>query len=822
MRRALIYLAAIATLLSASCARDKDIVSGSAYSDVGVIARITDFNDVNVGTRSSKNEYESRITSMYMFVFDSDDALVDVQRTQGGNSVFQILSRSDQKYIDRGDKMQESTIYILANVPESMIGTTTSILSNTSYSVTDLLGIDLDVTGLDIDDDGFPMIGKSSEVIDLRWNRPTGTPKTIYEIPLVNLYSKVSFSIQVDSEQESETYTPQFTLDSYKVVNVPKYLRLDEPATDAPTENCAGTMQTDITGDMAAVTMPNPCIHKGPGMTFYFYVPEHKVMAAYADGVINGASIYPSNLPDTEKQRFKPLLCSNAQKPMYVELAGKYVDHHGLRKSVTYKVYLGANNYNDYALCRNHHYQNSVTIKGLTNTDGGDNNLNGISIDHRVNVDIQAFAFYVERETQIDSHFEIRPIDIELDFVHYTDPKVVLEIVSPSTSDWLRFDQTASKRDYFTTNLLTITLAGNTTATIDYDEGASNKNNRVWLYIDENTTHHSKANGDNGDGCRYAVLKASFYDADVLKEVHEFTFRQEDLYTVTSNGHTYEIEYYEEYLYNFDPKDNYGNTTEGFVWGAASTQISSSVRVFSKSGSFADTHEQQAYEAVQDKFYDFADNYAGKSYTQKIVSKLGQTTLTLNDNPRTAAEYCYNKNKRDASGKVVSINWYLPAIKEIQEIATGMNLTTNETVYTKFSSFQDKWYWSSQTTYRNIYTQYAKGGKSPDVDVAALFRDENVNEARATKTTYQNGVYSFAESEVYSCNYLMRLSNAGGQRIEVSAADFLNGSYSGSFNVSESTKNELLRNVNSDAGNQSRTSVNRIRCVYDETGISVP
>ena len=817
MRRVLVYLAVLVTLLSVSCTREKGFVPDSASGDVGVIARITDFNDVRVGTRSSKNEYESRITSMYMFVFDSDDVLVDVQKTQGGNSVFQILSRSDQKYIDRGDKMQESTIYILANVPESMIGTTTSILSSTGYSVSDLLGIDLDVTGLDIDDDGFPMIGKSSDVIDLRWNRPTGTPKTIYEIPLVNLYSKVSFSIQVDSEQESETYTPQFTLDSYKVVNVPKYLRLDEPATDAQTVNCAGTMQTAITGDIAAVTMPNPCIHKGPGMTFYFYVPEHKVMAAYADGVIDGASVYPSKLPDSEKQRFKPLLCSGAQKPMYVELAGKYVDHHGLRKSVTYKVYLGANNYNDFALCRNHHYQNSVTIKGMTNTDGGDGNGSGISIDHRVNVDIQAFAFYVERETQIDCHFETRPIDIDLDFDHYTDPKVVLEIEDPSTSDWLRFDQTASKRDYFTTGLLT-TLAGNTTATIYYGKNAaeSERNNRVWLYIDENTTHHSKANGDNGDGCRYAVLKAGFYDGSELKEVHEFTFRQEDLYTVTSNGHTYEIEYYEEYLYNFDPKDNFGNTTEGFVWGANGEQISTEVRVFSMERDFRDKQERQAYEAVQDKFYDFKDNYAGVSYTQKIVSKLSQTNLTLNDNPRTAAEYCYNKNKRNTSGQVVSIHWYLPAIKEIQEIATGINPATNENVYTKFSSFQNKWYWSSQTTYRNIYTQYAKGGQTPIKDDAAVFADENVNEARATKTTYLNGAYSFEESEVHSYNYLMRLSNAGGQRTEISAADFLlSAEGTSQFNVSEETKN-YFRNVNSDPGNQSRNNVNRIRCVYKE------
>lgn len=40
--------------------------------------------------------------------------------------------------------------------------------------------------------------------------------------------------------------------------------------------------------------------------------------------------------------------------------------------------------------------------------------------------------------------------------------------------------------------------------------------------------------------------------------------------------------------------------------------------------------------------------------------------MTLNDTPSGAAEYCYNKNKRNKEGKVVEARWYLPTISELE------------------------------------------------------------------------------------------------------------------------------------------------------------
>ena len=61
--------------------------------------------------------------------------------------------------------------------------------------------------------------------------------------------------------------------------------------------------------------------------------------------------------------------------------------------------------------------------------------------------------------------------------------------------------------------------------------------------------------------------------------------------------------------------------------------------------------------------------------------------MTLNDEPSGAAEYCYNKNKRDKDGNVVEARWYLPTISELEYAL--------EKYYINFEVFQDKWYWSS-------------------------------------------------------------------------------------------------------------------------------
>ena len=85
------------------------------------------------------------------------------------------------------------------------------------------------------------------------------------------------------------------------------------------------------------------------------------------DGETKEYKSYPDGITQKDKQRFKPLLCDATQRPMYVVLNGVYTDHQGIDKVISYKIYLGANNYDDFYILRNTQYDNTSTIMGTTN-----------------------------------------------------------------------------------------------------------------------------------------------------------------------------------------------------------------------------------------------------------------------------------------------------------------------------------------------------------------------------------------------------------------------------------------------------------------------
>ena len=92
--------------------------------------------------------------------------------------------------------------------------------------------------------------------------------------------------------------------------------------------------------------------------------------------------------------------------------------------------------------------------------------------------------------------------------------------------------------------------------------------------------------------------------------------------------------------------------------------------------------------------------------------------MNLNETPRSAAEYCYNRNKRRNSDGTVSDNdrkWFLPGIRQMEGALTKY--------YNTFPEFQDNYYWSSSAGERERYTD----GQNPE-------------RARATKVK-QDGSY---------------------------------------------------------------------------------
>ena len=82
--------------------------------------------------------------------------------------------------------------------------------------------------------------------------------------------------------------------------------------------------------------------------------------------------------------------------------------------------------------------------------------------------------------------------------------------------------------------------------------------------------------------------------------------------------------------------------------------------------------------------------------------------MILDQVPQTAAEYCYRKNKTDADGMISEENteWYLPAIRELENTLT--------TYYPVYKEFQENFYWSSAAAAReggwgtNEASEYAR------------------------------------------------------------------------------------------------------------------
>lgn len=96
-----------------------------------------------------------------------------------------------------------------------------------------------------------------------------------------------------------------------------------------------------------------------------------------------------------------------------------------------------------------------------------------------------------------------------------------------------------------------------------------------------------------------------------------------------------------------------------------------------------------------------------EKYGSKASAKLNG--MILDEDPLSAIAYCYNKNKRNANGEVVSMNsdgslnvenyhWYAPSIKELEDIIKGA-YNNGSWLHEEFKPFADKMYWSCQPAY---------------------------------------------------------------------------------------------------------------------------
>jgi hypothetical protein len=225
-------------------------------------------------------------------------------------------------------------------------------------------------------------------------------------------------------------------------------------------------------------------------------------------------------------------------------------------------------------------------------------------------VNFDGFSLSMEREAILDSHFEVRPLDITIS------PSSSIEITIPNEyQSWIAMENDAigknyngnnspyisgkGVRKYFTTNLVSeLNRANGGTLTITNSNTKEVAKHRVWIYIDENVNVYDKLlNEPNGvtsspsDGT-YTVGKSMYrlgkiniaYSKGGETTTVSLNMQQWNLWRVWSANRKryYDIEHEEEYLNNYASNQGYGQTQDGMTWGLDGIQLSQKVMAYWK------------------------------------------------------------------------------------------------------------------------------------------------------------------------------------------------------------------------------------------------
>ena len=399
-----ILLFSILTMMSCSMKEDFQPEHGQNCS-VEFIVRPTSFNVCNVASPQTKSSYiapaysgdqltalEKKIVNAYFLIFRPDGQLY--QPAENLAITNNVITEAKIK----ADATESNiTACFIANVPESYINDIKDIddlatkplpLEYVSYESAGYIGIP-SLNGTPC----FPMFGM--------YVGPVSTDKTQIQISLKRLFAKVQVNLSMDmtpgislgdSGSElglSHSADANFTLFDYTVSNLPKQIMLTSKTsegtlTDVITEspwgdNPAGyDFMDDLNVNFGTLT---PQIYDKDNVdnnhielySFSCYVPEYSLLP---NGNEEDYSILTSN-----RERFKPLLYDNGQKPICLTLNGRLAQQDGTFTNVKYDVYLGENNFDSFSMFRNNLYRNNLTIGGADHLTSGDSN-----IDHRVEI----------------------------------------------------------------------------------------------------------------------------------------------------------------------------------------------------------------------------------------------------------------------------------------------------------------------------------------------------------------------------------------------------------------------------------------------------
>ena len=732
-----------------SACREEELFDQSTVSTGNITTLSFSGNPMDllkVTTRASdiKDENEKKINQLYIFFFGSDgeylkggyltgyrDAPDDGGYYAPGQGV-SLLKIDNQAFANK-NLASKATVYAIANVDPVIFGrdrngdgrpdgiTNLSDLKNLVYAPENV--------SLGLPSGGMPMVG--SKVIDLTKTETSTDDER--RIDLTALMARIDVNIQLDSEVE-ENNLPALTLVEWTAKNLSTKVPFSTPAVNTET----GVDWEDSWTKSITTSMQRTIFNKNGQIAFTFYMYENMQNAEWkvdegekwTDPSLAGEKgLYPDSIKDYQKQRYKPYLAN--KNAAAIELHGFYTTYNGATYEVRYTLYLGANHTDNFQVKRNHQYKNNITIKGLTSQNIGTGEY---TLDARVNIEKDDNEFYIAmlRERNHDAHFCVTPMDVYM-FADKATKNPTMEVIlgevpdnseTPVTvPDWIRMEKIKAsdmekgtvtesgftaydegsntgthlavgtewtagngKRAFFTKGLVTRTLNNETGKRVTVD----NSRDRIYFYIDENlsTTENRRATvtliyKENGKEIKRHTVE--------LEQVHLLPVNMRD-------GGTLYMEQYEEYLDHYDPLDEY--STDQVYTGLPWVDKNSNLDDYTIPRLYKERYNLlSGYEEPGQVFN------SGYPYTPFVVYLLAQGRMTLQDTPKSAFQYCYNRNKRNADGSISAdygtwgifttnyyeqeneSKWFLPGIRQMEDALTQY--------YTVFGEFQDNYYWSA-------------------------------------------------------------------------------------------------------------------------------
>lgn len=666
-----------------------------------------------VTTRISdpKTEEEKKINTLHIFFFGPGGEYLEGKYLEGypqageqggycapsqGATILKI-DRSEGAF-DKADSAKAATIVAVANVEEFTFpledGTRRPSNIKRLGDLEKFLYKPKNGVALGLPEEGMPMFGIS------RGNDLTTTTTNALTIEMKALMARIDLNVKLDSEEGSTGGLPRMQLVEWSVKNLPVQMPFVQDADGALGEN-KKTIKS---------TSSQQITNRNGEMNLSFYMFENLQEKKTDD------YDYPDSVKVDEYQRYKPLIADTANATC-VQLHTFYTTYNNYLYDATYTLYLGANHTDDFEVYRNRQYKNNITVKGITKVG---NNPDHITLDARVNVTTDnPFFISILRERNHDAHFCITPMDVYMFEDKGEDDLVKMEVSidAPDDHTWIRMEKVTAaqmeageapndkclalgqdnpfhagngKRRYFTTNLLTDVneLKNNTTMTLETHR------DRIYFYIDENlkledrsVNIHFKYTGPDGSVKERDMLISQTH---LLPVTIEETYDVNETYPIYGGSRTKTIymEVYEEYLEHYDPLDEYATNQiySGLEWGV------DDIRIEDVRGNEILFSYRYPLIGTVDYISDLACShnwYQGLEYTNQIILYAGQGKMDLNSQPRSAAEYCYNRNKRNPDGSVADGNkkWFLPGIRQMERSLTKY--------YNQFPEFQGNFYWSS-------------------------------------------------------------------------------------------------------------------------------